>query len=192
MFRNHIFALILSSLCVTTALAQRQKDQGKDNAKASLIANSDNQQLFTANDGREILACYPNERRSLPDCIVSCAENNAKIPSMEQFSLFAKTFIRAFEEESKDRWFDHCIANPGTAATSKFEYFVRGSEGFNSYVRSYNYFCAEDELYVHEYAEPPQDESSFAIFRGMTTDTLLQSTFKESQCFCIGIPASTN
>ena len=192
MAQHLIITFIFSFLSLTSALAQRQKDQGKDSAKASLIANSDNQQLFTANDGRAILACYPNERRSLPDCIVSCAENNAKIPSVEQFSLFAKTFIRAFEEESKDRWFDHCIANPGTAATSKFEYFVRGTEGFNNYVRSYNYFCAEDELYVHEYAEPAQDESSFAIFRGMTTDTLLQSTFKESQCFCVGSPAPTD
>lgn len=192
MFVRNTFIFVSILLIVNSALAQRQKDQGKDSAKASLIANSDNQQLFTANDGRAILACYPNERRSLPDCIVSCAENNAKIPSVEQFSLFAKTFIRAFEEESKDRWFDHCIANPGTAATSKFEYFVRGTEGFNNYVRSYNYFCAEDELYVHEYAEPAQDESSFAIFRGMTTDTLLQSTFKKSQCFCVGIPAPTD
>ena len=111
---------------------------------------------------------------------------------MEQFSLFAKTFIRAFEEESKDRWFNHCIANPGTAATSKFEDFVRGTEGFNNYLRSYNYFCAEDELYVHEYAEPAQDEGPFAIFRGMTADTLLQYTFKEIQYFCVGIPAPTD
>lgn len=111
---------------------------------------------------------------------------------MEQFSLFAKTFIRAFEEESKDRWFNHCIANPGTAATSKFEDFVRGTEGFNNYLRSYNYFCAEDELYVHEYAKPAQDEGSFAIFRGMTADTLLQYTFKEIQYFCVGIPAPTD
>ncbi len=111
---------------------------------------------------------------------------------MEQFSLFAKTFIRAFEEESKDRWFNHCIANPGTAATSKFEDFVRGTEGFNNYLRSYNYFCAEDELYVHEYAKPEQDEGSFAIFRGMTADTLLQYTFKEIQYFCVGIPAPTD
>lgn len=126
-------------------------------------------------------------KRELDDCIRTCASHQGAVPSFDEFALFSEKIYDAFHADSKAQWINYCATNPSKAAISKLDFHVKGSEGYTGQVRSYTYFCAEDELNVHQYTELPNKNGEYAIYKGADTDTLIQAGFKKRQCFCIGL-----